>query len=385
MIAPFWADVDIRNMLGDVYAKQIGDNTLAIAWNMVGHYRVQGDRRNTFQVMISDGTNENMGLGRNVCFCYGDMQWTTGDASGGVEGFGGTPATVGLNDGDGERYTEFGRYSTEVGLNALDHSEICFGVIVQVGANGDPHIKTWGGDVFDYMGECDMVLVHTPDFDGSGRDLDIQIRTRIRSQYSYIESAAIKIGDDILEVSSFGDFAINGVDTPLLKENNGMLGGYNVFHTEEAKKKHTYEILLGPNESITLSTHKDIVAVAINKGGNSKHYFGESIGLMGDYDGTLFARDGVTVMEDMNAFGQEWQVKQDEPKLFRNQDRHPQAPFQCILPTPRATDGRRVLGETSISKEVAEKACAGLSGTKYENCVFDVQAFGDLDVAGDYM
>ena len=54
--------------------------------------------------------------------------------------------------------------------------------------------------LFLLLGECDLVLVHIDDFQ-NGLPLDIHIRTKIRYEdYSYIESAAIKIGDDILEV-----------------------------------------------------------------------------------------------------------------------------------------------------------------------------------------
>ena len=44
---------------------------------------------------------------------------------------------------------------------------------------GDPHIKTWGGSWFDYHGECDLVLLHVPEFDG-GSPLSIHVRTTIR-------------------------------------------------------------------------------------------------------------------------------------------------------------------------------------------------------------
>ena len=39
-------------------------------------------------------------------FLYADglIQWTTGDASGGTNGLGGTPAQGGFNAGDGERF-----------------------------------------------------------------------------------------------------------------------------------------------------------------------------------------------------------------------------------------------------------------------------------------
>ena len=41
-----------------------------------------------------------------VIFLYAEglIQWTTGSASGGTDGFGGTPAQVGFNAGDGIQY-----------------------------------------------------------------------------------------------------------------------------------------------------------------------------------------------------------------------------------------------------------------------------------------
>ena len=41
-----------------------------------------------------------------MIFLYADngIQWTTGDASGGTNGLGGTPAQVGFDAGDGERF-----------------------------------------------------------------------------------------------------------------------------------------------------------------------------------------------------------------------------------------------------------------------------------------
>lgn len=115
MVAPFWGDVDTGDqldpdVLGHVWSQFISGNTLAVTWDNVGYYNEQGDKLNTFQVLISDGTNADMGIGNNVCLCYDDMQWTTGDASGGVGGFGGTPATVGANAGDGIDFIQIGQF-----------------------------------------------------------------------------------------------------------------------------------------------------------------------------------------------------------------------------------------------------------------------------------
>ena len=233
------------------------------------------------------------------------------------------------------------------------------------------------------MGQCDIVLTHVPNFDGNGRDLDIHIRTTIRHDYSFIESAAVKVGQDILEVTGFGAYVVNGVAGALGVNHSGVpdLGGYPIFHTPVNKKKHTFDIVLGPQENITISTFKDIVAVSIDAGKESQHYFQDTVGLMGTYNGSLLARDGVAVMEDMNALGQEWQVTDKDPKLFVV-DRAPQYPTKCMMPSPRKTEQRR-LGET-IARRAAEQACSHVSGQKFENCVMDVLAIGDLEIAESY-
>ena len=114
LVAPFWADVDIGNDvdsdLGHIWMKAISLNVLAVAWDYVGYYNKSGDKRNTFMVMISDGLDPSMGVGNNVCFCYEDMEWTTGDVSG-TSGFGGYPATAGVNKGTENLYMVFGQYN----------------------------------------------------------------------------------------------------------------------------------------------------------------------------------------------------------------------------------------------------------------------------------
>jgi len=81
-----------------------------IIWNSVGYFQQHGDKRNTFEVVFTDGTDPLIGVGNNVALSYADMQWTTGDASNGTNGFGGVPATVGVNRGDGIDYALVGRF-----------------------------------------------------------------------------------------------------------------------------------------------------------------------------------------------------------------------------------------------------------------------------------
>lgn len=76
---------------------------------------------NTFQcVLISDGTYS------FVSFLYADglIQWTTGDASGGTNGLGGTPAQGGFNAGDGDRFFSIPGSQTAAILNVYNTSNV---------------------------------------------------------------------------------------------------------------------------------------------------------------------------------------------------------------------------------------------------------------------
>ncbi|MCX6291488.1 MAG: T9SS type A sorting domain-containing protein [Bacteroidetes bacterium] len=110
MIAPFWADVDTRDTLSGLVYYKVTPTALIVKWEQVGYFNMHSNLVSTFQLIITDGTDPLIPGGSNVAFCYGDMQWTTGDASGGVGGFGGTAATVGSNLGDAINFIQFGRF-----------------------------------------------------------------------------------------------------------------------------------------------------------------------------------------------------------------------------------------------------------------------------------
>jgi gliding motility-associated-like protein len=110
MIAPFWADVDTRALASGLVYYKLTATSMIIRWQTVGYYSQHVDKLNDFQLIITDGVDPLLPPGSNCGFCYGDMQWTTGDASLGVNGFGGTPATVGCNLGDGVNYIQIGTF-----------------------------------------------------------------------------------------------------------------------------------------------------------------------------------------------------------------------------------------------------------------------------------
>lgn len=102
IIAPFFADVDTRPDGSNVVT--FGQDTVnghpAFAANYVdvGYYSNHVDKLNSFQVVLI--SREDIGPGDfDIEFNYGQIKWETGDASGGVNGYGGTPAAVGWSNG----------------------------------------------------------------------------------------------------------------------------------------------------------------------------------------------------------------------------------------------------------------------------------------------
>ena len=100
MIAPFWADVDTRcGSCGSVYVASPDSNTVLVTWDQVGYYSNHSDKTNTFQLVLRNRPDSSAG-NFDAEFRYGNLSWTTGDASGGSGGAGGTPAQAGLDAGD---------------------------------------------------------------------------------------------------------------------------------------------------------------------------------------------------------------------------------------------------------------------------------------------
>ncbi|MFH0297241.1 nidogen-like domain-containing protein [Bradyrhizobium sp. 31Argb] len=115
IIAVFWADVDTRGHGNVYYDLDAADGVMTITWDDVGYYNERANKLNSFQlVLISEG-NGNF----DVQYRYGDIKWTTGDASGGSDGLGGTPARAGYSAGDGTHYYELPQSGNQDALLTL--------------------------------------------------------------------------------------------------------------------------------------------------------------------------------------------------------------------------------------------------------------------------
>lgn len=98
MIAPYWADVDTRGT-GTVAVRTDIPNQVIVTWDNVGYYSQHTDKTASFQLVLRSPDYSIPPDEGNIGFFYKNVDWETGDASGGINGFGGTQAAVGFSDG----------------------------------------------------------------------------------------------------------------------------------------------------------------------------------------------------------------------------------------------------------------------------------------------
>ena len=213
----------------------------------------------------------------------------------------------------------------------------------------------------------------------------------VGSRWSYVQSSAVRIGDETLEI--VGDNAedwlyINGKHFALEEEDKWFMIKFSEYFVRVRQSGNTRQakIYLGGGGLLTMKTYKGFVRVDVSALGN-ENYDG-SLGLLGRFpDGQRVGRDGVTFIEDVNAFGQEWQVQANEPQLFHTYEGEfiVQASQQCAMPIETAAKQqlrRRRLAESTLTVDSIEKACAHLeSAEERKACEFDVVSTQDIDMA----
>ena len=218
--------------------------------------------------------------------------------------------------------------------------------------------------------------------------------------YSYISSAAMQIGkDDVVEVAYDATILINGSPATGFddeKESSAITfaGRYplrkNVSGGPGMWTDITVNLLDGNWVRFHCNTKLRLMHVDV------EGRFPSSEGLLGDpvelgHDRLLSRDKTVDLTDDWNAYGEAWQVKDTDPKLFVDQTRMPQHPMTCIYKQTSATsiaqsNLRRRLAEKQqkISLEAAKKACTKVhQSTFHRFCVQDVMTTGNLELAND--
>ncbi len=231
MIAPFWADVDTRGPNSGLVYYKITPTSMIVKWESVGYYGTHDDKLNTFQLIITDGTDPILPTGNNVDFCYGDMGWTTGDASGGHNGFGDptalrpVPATVGANAGNALDFIQFGRflgpgysYDGPFGGNDsvdfLDNQNFIFNTCTSGGATNIPPILH-GFTV------CDTIIICA--LDTAFRDtIPISLDFLAPEQGQNTTITASYVGGGIFSIQNVTSGSVAHIDATLILTNHAI-------------------------------------------------------------------------------------------------------------------------------------------------------------------
>jgi len=102
ILAPFFADVDTRAGNVTRYGQDTvnGRPAFGVNWLDVGYFAFHVDKLNSFQLVMVDRSDIAAG-DFDFEFNYTQIQWETGDASGGIGGFGGAPGRAGYSNGTG--------------------------------------------------------------------------------------------------------------------------------------------------------------------------------------------------------------------------------------------------------------------------------------------
>ena len=248
-------------------------------------------------------------------------------------------------------------------------------------------VRTWKNEHFEYHGQCDLMLAKDPDF-ADGLGIEIEIRTKLVRFWSYIKSAAIRIGDDILEVQGSDDPEVGVAKYWMNLEYQGpvkTLGGFPVNLSMRSEKKRKFVIDLHskfPGERIEISSYREFVKVDFIN--SSEASFGNAVGMLGDFKtGKTLGRDGNEV-NNFYKLGAEWQVQPNENMLFKKAE-DPQFPKACVVPEDPQGDRHRRLDEQSITGDQAEAACSRLRNPlDRKDCVYDILATQDLDMVGAF-
>ena len=222
-----------------------------------------------------------------------------------------------------------------------------------------------------------MVMARSPSF-GSGKGLDVHIRTELVTGWSRISNAAIRIGSDVLEFLDDGSLYFNGIIN--VDESLKMSSEYSISTSEQLvqsqgetdKNKRSFvSIDLKSGNHIHLTAFKKMISVRVDAD------FHDLQGLIGTrYKAGLVGRDGQTVMATPNQMGTEWQVNSTEPLLFHDV-RAPQYPEQCKLPSYAS----RLLLLSESDKRRAEDLCSNVDDEMKEFCIEDIELSGDSEFA----
>ncbi|WP_146585251.1 nidogen-like domain-containing protein [Puniceibacterium confluentis] len=424
IIAPYFGDVDTDSGPGATTpgGNSTGTNLvhwdlntetdeIIVTWDDVGFFNNRTDIPNAFQLVLTDAGNGDF----NIEFRYEDINWTTGDASGGSNGLGGTVARAGWSTGTGGSFFELTQSGNQEEMLALDATLGNTGVpglweffvrngdfltsqvpdVPTLGFNGwvagDPHISTLDGLGYDFQAVGEFVLSRTLDEPAS---FEIQARfvpvTGIEN-VSVTEAVATRLGTTtvMIDGSATGTpLFINGTAVALTDFTSVDIGNDRVY-----REGDTYTVVYaGDNGTIEDGDSQLIMTVidgrvdadirlADELGGAVEGLLGNGDGLASNdialADGTPLARP--LVFEDLyGQFRDDWRVSTTAQSLFTYEaGESPDSFYNAAVPDDIATLAD--LTPLQLANAIEAVTNAGvLPGTvNFNNAVLDFALTGN--------
>ena len=426
-ITPFFGDVDTRNSfeIGDpspggnsegtnlvYWAFDELNDRIVITWDDVGFYNSNNSLLNAFQLILTDQGNGDF----DIEFRYEDINWTTGNASGGENGLGGDVARAGwtAGTGDPDEYFELPQSGDQQGILDLDNTIGNTGLVgiwqffVRSGefvesqvppaapesggwVVGDPHLLTLDGINYDFQAVGEYVLVRST---RENDDFEVQARfvPGSANNVSIAESTATTIDGHLIEIdaaASGSPLLIDGVavevdDFTFVDVGNGRVyregSRYTIVYPgsdDEVGSKDT-------QVTVTVLSNRLDIRLAI-----ATEQLGDLEGLLGDGDGSrgndVALADGTELSRPFDfdilygQFRDDWRVKTVDQSLFTyGPGEGPDTHYDPDYPALAITLADLTAEQLAAAQAAALNAGLSPDTPNFENAVLDFALTGDL-------
>ena len=165
MIAPFFADVYTSAASSGIVSYESraagvgGRPTFGVEWPRVNYYNDStGAKQDTFELLIVSRSDLAAGA-VDIYFNYGSMKWETGNASGGVNGLGGSCATAGFSAGSGKAGTFYELPGSGLCGSLIDGGSKQLQTATNDGVAGQWLFAIRGGNLVSNVGEPGCILL----------------------------------------------------------------------------------------------------------------------------------------------------------------------------------------------------------------------------------
>ena len=184
------------------------------------------------------------------------------------------------------------------------------------GGGGDPHFIGFGGIYFTWQGHCDLVMVKSKKNTDSNNRFEVHIRTTRIRKWSKIDRIAIKVGQDVGEISSQdGIFILNGHEVNTVQNQELVVKSVKNMFSKSGKGIYLYDMTFHRDKKLHVEVNTRTCMIYTKLSGN---YPQHTEGIFGSPHQTgLLSRNGDYIPStNVNAFAETWQVSDMDSHLF---------------------------------------------------------------------